>query len=152
MKFKTEKELLETTLTTCFMQQLADENSITHYMVEPRGLFGIPDLVVTNVRRHDLYEMELEAVAFELKLSNWKRALAQAFRYKAFAETAYVVIDFACAGPAMKNLDRFKRCNVGLISVDCCGGIAMHYRPEPDEPYCVRTRSSLMRIVKEKCH
>ena len=58
----------------------------------------------------------LEIVAVELKLRRWREALAQAERYRAFADRAYVVIDGAqiAATSAVRTL--FERAGVGLLA------------------------------------
>lgn len=98
------------------------------YLEEPKGLFGIPDLLVINGKQPD------EIISIEFKLRNWKRALRQAFKYKAFSHYSYVVLDHYYAGPAIKNVKSFKRSNIGLISIqrDC---FLVHFYPMIEEPY-----------------
>jgi hypothetical protein len=56
-----------------------------------------------------------EISTIEAKLSNWRRALAQAYRHQTFAARSWVLLDAARAGGALKNIEKFKRLNVGLI-------------------------------------
>ena len=67
--------------------------------------------------------------SFEGKLRNWKRALYQATRYRAFSHRSFVVMPEQCIGPALENLARFKRAKIGLIGVDDDGTITVHSRP-----------------------
>lgn len=53
--------------------------------------------------------------AFELKLSNWKRAIFQALQYKAFANYSVVVFPFEKANLLEKNIHYFKDLNVGVL-------------------------------------
>lgn len=56
--------------------------------------------------------------AFELKLSNWKRAIFQALQYKAFANYSVVVFPLAKEKLLMENLDLFRKLNVGILLFD----------------------------------
>src|SRR5699024_4364390 len=84
--------------------------------------------------------------AIEAKLRNWKRALQQAYRYRWFAEYAYVVLDHHYSGPAITQLNLFKKHNVGLASIDSKGNIIKHYHPKRKEPFDLR----MQRLFSEK--
>jgi hypothetical protein len=73
--------------------------------------------------------------AIEAKLKNWKRALYQAYRYKWFAEFAYVVIDAHYAEPALQNLNMFTKYNVGLASISTEGCLIRHFTPVRHKPF-----------------
>jgi len=75
-----------------------------------------------------------KAIAIEAKLSDWRRGLHQAQRYRWFAERVYLAIDSAHVHRATANLDKFRRMNVGLIEVsDARVGIL--YEPFPERPF-----------------
>ena len=57
----------------------------------------------------------LEIVAVELKLRRWRDALAQAERYRAFADRAYVVVDGAQIVPTATMCALFQLAGVGLL-------------------------------------
>lgn len=59
-----------------------------------------------------------EVWAFELKLKNWKRALFQALQYKTFANRVAVVFPVNMKELLNKNIDVFKKFNVGVIIYD----------------------------------
>ena len=59
-----------------------------------------------------------ETIAIEAKVSNWKRGLYQAYRYKQYSDMSYLALHSSHIGAPMKNIDLFKQLNVGLISVD----------------------------------
>jgi hypothetical protein len=59
-----------------------------------------------------------ELLAFEAKLSDWRRALHQAYRNTVFATRAYVVLPASVAERAAKSCELFLRYQVGLCSVD----------------------------------
>ena len=71
---------------------------------------GITDVLARNVRG--------ELIAFEAKLTDWRRAVHQAYRNTTFAQKAYVVLPSAVAVKAAHAADVFGRYKVGLCSVD----------------------------------
>lgn len=56
--------------------------------------------------------------AFEMKLADWRKGLAQAYRYSYFADLSVVVLPPDLAETAKASLDLFRRANVGLWSFD----------------------------------
>lgn len=56
--------------------------------------------------------------AFELKLSNWKRALFQALQNKTFSNFSIVVFPFEKENVLKQNLEVFVRLNVGVLLFD----------------------------------
>jgi hypothetical protein len=71
--------------------------------------------------------------AFEMKLSNWQKALSQASRYRNFSHQAIVVMPPDACDNAINALNTFIRVRVGLWSFD----------PETE---CIRT------IFTPRCH
>lgn len=59
-----------------------------------------------------------ELWAFELKLSNWKRALYQSTQYQSFASKAITVFPMNKKDVLTKNINKFKEMNVGLLLFD----------------------------------
>jgi hypothetical protein len=84
-----------------------------------------------------------------MKLSNWKRALAQAFRYRAFAEISFVVLDSKYINRALKQINKFQTANIGLLSIDLDGNLHIHHQPSHDIPFCEQTRSNFEKKVFE---
>lgn len=62
-----------------------------------------------------------EIVAFEAKLSNWRKALHQAWRNTSFANRVYVVMPRESVGAALQHRDEFDTLGVGLCAVDAAG-------------------------------
>jgi len=58
-----------------------------------------------------------QSVAIEAKLKDWKGGLFQAYRYRRYADKSYLAVYSKHINPPLKNLDQFKRYNVGLIEV-----------------------------------
>ena len=59
-----------------------------------------------------------EIIAFEAKLSNWRKAIHQAWRNTSFANQVYVVLPRKLAMTAIKNRAEFDERGVGLCVVD----------------------------------
>tara|TARA_R100000935_G_C2826257_1_gene162464 strand:- start:952 stop:1617 length:666 start_codon:yes stop_codon:yes gene_type:complete len=73
--------------------------------------------------------------AIEAKLKDWKRALKQAYRYKWFAEFAFVVLDEHNSSSALKNLLYFEKYNVGLATINRNGVLKRLHNPKRDVPF-----------------
>ena len=73
-------------------------------------------------------------IAIEAKLKKWNDALIQAYRYKAFANKTYVALSSKFTGPALRNINKFKAMNVGLIEVTKDGGIRIILKPKNEKP------------------
>jgi hypothetical protein len=95
---------------------------------------GVPDL--TLYIKHG--RAVRYVVTFEFKLANWRKALAQAFRHRNFGNEAYVVLDHASAGAAIKNLDEFKRVNVGLLTLSPSKELVAWHVPDPHRPFSLQ--------------
>ena len=114
---------------------------------EFKGLFGIPDLLIINYAVKDGKPHILQTVAFEMKLSKWKRALIQAYRYKAFAETSYVVIDKKYLHLINNNRKEFNLSEIGLISGESKNDFDVFVPAKYSEPYSKTLTEKLHRKV-----
>jgi hypothetical protein len=66
-------------------------------------------------------------ISVEAKLSDWSRALVQAYRNRQFADESWVVLDHRFYKPALAQVERFQRSGVGLASVEVTGNLYIHY-------------------------
>jgi hypothetical protein len=148
--FETESELTQAVLKNPdFIDTLRSSSDGEIWQKrELKGLFGIPDLVIAFVGQ-DFEREKIRTFAFEMKRSNWKRALVQAFRYSSFADFSYVLMDRAYVHRALAHLDKFKRSNIGLASISKTGEVTWHYRPKPSPPYSKSLRQTLESRIKE---
>lgn len=78
-------------------------------------------------------------IAVEAKLSDWPRALVQAYRNRQFADESWVVLDHRFHGPALAQVERFQRSGVGLASIAMTGGLYIH---------CAATSSPAISVTK----
>ncbi|MEX1143201.1 MAG: hypothetical protein WEC16_00025 [Anaerolineales bacterium] len=147
MTFTSEKKLLKGLFKSKdFVQMLNPDALDTYFHLEPEGLFGIPDLVIVIL--HDTKRVRIrETLAFELKLSNWKRALIQAYKYKSFANRSFVLMDAGGVTSAVKNIALFKKAEVGLLSLDTGGVLETHYYPGHHRPYSEQLTEKYRSIV-----
>ncbi len=83
-----------------------------------------------------------QTVAIEAKLYSWKRALKQAYRYKWFSEHSFVFLPIENIRSAEKNIEMFKKFEVGLASV-CKDSINVIYAPCPSPPICSTMKAVL---------
>jgi len=102
---------------------------------ELKGLFGIPDHFAIFWKKDILGRLIQRTFSFEMKKSNWKRALVQAYRYASFSEYSFVVLDHYYIHRALAYRNEFKNANIGLISIRVDGKVFWHIRPRYRKPY-----------------
>lgn len=111
---------------------------------EVEGLIGRPDLLLKNINSKKI-------ITIELKLKNWKRALAQAYKYKSFSDIAYVCMDEKNINPALEHIDMFKKYNIGLISINNKNKIKMYYKPKTKKAYSKKLYEEVQYLFDENC-
>jgi len=60
----------------------------------------------------------ISIVAYEAKLTNWRRALQQAYRYRYYADQVFVVLPQERHAPALMNRKCFQQFGIGLCAYD----------------------------------
>lgn len=134
--FASEEELVQTALQSPgFIDEFYAPNLARWEAREVEGLFGIPDFMIAYGRVSSEGCKEIKAIAFEMKIKNWRRALTQAYRYSAFAHYSYVIMDEAFCRPAIQNIDMFQKSNIGLLSIDINSQLRWYHRPRYQDPY-----------------
>lgn len=137
--FRSENHLFRAVVTSQeFDDVLHSGDSLTHLLIEPKGLFGVPDILLANIQWSASNVPQIRSIAFELKLRDWRRGLRQAYRYRAFANQSYVVLDASNARSAIQNTELFVRSNIGLIAVDQAGKVIIHREPVFSQPFSRR--------------
>ena len=111
--------------------------------------FGIADFVWLawqhSTSKADASAMSLEKIksclllqkltAFEMKMTDWRKGLAQAYRYSYFADLAIVVLPPEAARTAKAELKLFRRLGVGLWTFDkTTGRIRKLFVPRNSKP------------------
>ncbi len=80
-------------------------------------------------RVSEVYTPVLEsAISLEAKLHDWRRALAQAYRYRRFSTYSFVLLPAATSSGAVNNLELFRQHDVGLVTLGA-DGLSIHHRP-----------------------
>jgi len=83
--------------------------------------------------------------AFEMKLTDWRKGLAQAYRYSYFADLAVVVLPPKIAATAKADLDLFRESNVGLWSFNpATGAIRKLFTPRGTGPRSVKANAKAL--------
>lgn len=113
------------------------------YYKEWQGLFGIPDYVCFSKDNG-----EISIISFELKLTNWRGALTQAFRYRSFSDYSYVVLPAETAQKALENIEMFIRYGIGLISFNNTICDVM-YSPLRQKPFSENMREKVESKIRK---
>lgn len=86
--------------------------------------------------------------AFEIKLSDWRRGMVQAHRYRYFADVAILVLPEERCASALPYMDTFRKIHVGLWGYDAASGrILAHYTPRPSVPLAPKYRAHAFQQV-----
>ena len=127
--FKTEKEMV-IALVSMLKKKSVSINEARDFLImqEVEGLVGRPDILLKSKKNKKI-------ITIELKLKNWKRALAQAYKYKSFSDVSYVCMDESNYDLVEKHLDMFKKYNIGLITISKNNKVKIVYKPDATEPY-----------------
>jgi len=124
----------------------------------PVNGFGIADLVTVSSdlplhmwsvedRFADLHPT---VRAFEFKLSDWRRGMMQAHRYRFFADASILVIPTRKLHLASSFLHTFRSINVGLWGFEqLTGNISMVFTPRPRLPIDMDHRNKAISKVFE---
>jgi len=86
--------------------------------------------------------------AFEMKISNWRKALLQAHRYRYFADASIVVIPSEKLKIAKSYIETFKKIKIGLWGFDPKSNrITIIYTPRPKKPFKEKYKSHVIKLV-----
>lgn len=86
--------------------------------------------------------------AFEMKLTDWRKGLAQAYRYSYFADLAVVVLPPTLAAVAKADLDLFRMANIGLwIFNPATGAIRKVFTPRRSGPRSPRAKEKALKSL-----
>jgi hypothetical protein len=87
---------------------------------------GVADFVLCELLGSDEQDQSLPGLyvsAFEMKLTDWRKALHQAYRYKYYADLSVVVLPTGKATSAVRSSMLFEALGVGLWTLDSSAGI-----------------------------
>jgi hypothetical protein len=83
-----------------------------------RNVSGGDEGAALSLERLKVRLMKHRLTAFEMKLTDWRKGLAQAYRYGHFSDRAVLVVPPNIAKTAIENKCLFEHLNVGLWSFD----------------------------------
>lgn len=127
--FETEQEMVIALISILESKSLSINQARDFIiMQEVEGLVGRPDILLKSKKNKKI-------ITIELKLKNWKRALAQAYKYKSFSDISYVCMDECNIDSVLKHLDMFKKYNIGLITISKNKKVNIIFKPEATKPY-----------------
>jgi hypothetical protein len=90
-------------------------------------------------------------LAFEMKLKDWRKALAQAVRYRYFADAAIVVLPPSAAACARQALATFREMRVGLWAFDKqTGRTHKFFTPRRSLPLSATARQRAIAILSHE--
>lgn len=137
IQYETEKSM-----SRDFESYLKSHLGSTYYK-EWQGLFGVPDYVCFDKQGEDI-----QVISFELKLTDWRRAMVQAFRYKSFSHLSYVVMPEATAENAKLHANEFQQYGIGLISFSP-EGLHVICDSQPSTPYSPQLSDKVLGKVRK---
>lgn len=126
--FATESEMGENLLAAITPRMRFNQVVIKR---EFRGPQGTPDFLLFRKCDSSL----VYVVALELKLRDWRKGIFQAFKYRSFSNSAYVIVDHYYRNEAFANIHMFVDSNIGLASFSLEGELIVIHEPTPDMPY-----------------
>jgi len=84
---------------------------------------GVADCVVFRLDETEPEHAATHLMAFEAKLTDWRKALAQAYRYRYYADASIIILPAGSARVAIDNRHLFRQCGVGLWTFDPESGV-----------------------------
>ncbi len=89
--------------------------------------------------------------AFEMKLSDWRKGLAQAYRYSYFADRSILVVPTAVVPLAKKEMPLFRDLGIGLWAFDIKSSkIIRHFTPPSSVPKNERIRHRAIALLSQR--
>lgn len=102
-----------------------------NFKSEVKAVGCVPDLVVYLKENRKLSYV----VTVEFKLSNWKKALEQAFSQRNICNESYVIMDYKTSAAARANIAMFEKSNIGLATLDKEHGLRIWSYCTPALPF-----------------
>lgn len=130
-----------------FLEKIYDTKNSAYIIEEFISPFGIPDYMIVEYENNSIKSI----ISFELKLSSWKRGLAQAFKYKSFSNISFLVLDGDKKDLLKKHISNFKKSNIGLAVFNNKKEIDILFLPTIESPYSnLNTRKVVTKLEEDK--
>jgi hypothetical protein len=89
--------------------------------------------------------------AFEFKISNWKKGVGQAARYRSYATRSFLVLPVEVASRIVKHIQTFQSINLGLWSYDnMTKSIVKYFTPPESKPLNSQAQATAFKILNRK--
>ncbi len=123
---------------------------------------GIPDLLALSwsdgqsmqvSTRLDFEKLDPTVRAFEFKLSDWRKGLMQAHRYKYFSHASILVLPSHKMKTVESQIDIFRKLRVGLWGFSLkTGTITCSYTPRPIKQHIAKYGQRAIRLAAQAVH
>jgi hypothetical protein len=98
----------------------------------------------------DLEQLDPTVRAFEFKLSDWRRGMMQAHRYKYFSHASILVLPKNKMKSVKPQLDLFRKLRVGLWGfLPETGSITCFYTPRPKQQQITKHAQKAVRLASQ---
>jgi len=95
--------------------------------------------------------LRYKLTSFEAKLTNWRKGLQQAFRYRYFADKSILVMPESSISAALANIEEFKDLNVGLWGFDpAAHKISQYVSPNKARAISKEAREEAISLITSK--
>jgi hypothetical protein len=95
--------------------------------------------------------LETALIAFEMKLTDWKKAVQQAYRYSYFADRSIVVLPADRKASVLRQIELFKQMEIGLWFFDKKGNeITKAYTPSRNGPRNLSAKEKAVSLFARK--
>ena len=132
--FQTERDLVISLIAMLENSKVKIKNIKDFFILqEVNGMIGRPDILLKS-------KTNTKIITIEVKLKNWKRALQQAYKYRSFSDVAFICMDEKNVKQALDNLDLFKKCNIGLLTINSKNKIKIYFEPTMDHAFVENLR------------
>jgi len=131
-----------------YYQELTDQMSEPCQSFEIARELQIPGLGIADIVSVFTKSNNTILHAFEMKLKDWRKALAQAYRYKYYADVSIVVMPPGEVIKAKQSLSLFHAINVGLWTFDAERKVIERiYHPEKEKPISITAYNKALTIL-----
>lgn len=118
-----------------YYQEHVDKQADRGWSLEMAREMHVHGLGIADIVSVFISPRKIVLHAFEMKIKDWRKALSQAYRYKYYADSAYVVLPPDEAAKAKQSLTVFRAVNVGLWAFDKKQNVIKKiYNPKKDNP------------------
>jgi hypothetical protein len=141
MRFKRAEIIFQSKFLRTYLNEL-EPKGIGGSQFEMPG-FGIADFIWATANG--------SIDAFEFKISDWKKGVGQASRYRSYACRSFLVLPTDVAQRIVAHIPTFESIGLGLWSFNSStDSIVKHYTPVESRPLNSQAQATALQILKRK--